>query len=68
MLIARVHPEILRAESSRTSCSTRRRSGTTGIVRSRIWRNILHDNGTRIIKFFLHLSKEAAKALPRTHR
>ena len=59
VLIVRVHPEILRKRSdSRTRRITRRRSGTTAIVRSRIWRRHLHVNGTRIIKFFLHLSKE----------
>ena len=58
VLIARVHPEILRSE---------------GVLRSpeeekTIWQNRfrsinnlethLHGNGTRVIKFFLHLSKE----------
>jgi PPK2 family polyphosphate:nucleotide phosphotransferase len=58
VLIARVHPEILRAE------------GVSGkhLDQKTIWRgryrsildleNHLDRNGTRIIKFFLHLSKE----------
>jgi PPK2 family polyphosphate:nucleotide phosphotransferase len=58
VLIVRVHPEILRAEGV---------PGTAGRAKS-IWqeryRSILglerhlDDNGTRVIKFFLHLSKE----------
>ena len=59
VLIVRVHPEILRSEGDAgRAASTTRQSGTTGIVRSWIWRRHLHANGTRIIKFFLHLSKE----------
>ena len=59
VLIARVHPEILRSEGdSGHAARTTRRSGTTAIVRSWIWRRHLHANGTRIIKFFLHLSKD----------
>ncbi len=58
VLIARVHPEILRSE------------GVPGLPRHErdIWRDRfrsiveleahLHANGTRIVKFFLHLSKE----------
>jgi PPK2 family polyphosphate:nucleotide phosphotransferase len=58
VLIARVHPEILRNEGLPDS-----RLGARGIWRDR-YRSIvdleahLHRNGTRIIKFFLHLSKE----------
>ena len=37
---------------------TTRRSGSTGIARSSDLEQHLHANGTRIIKFFLHLSKE----------
>ena len=58
VLIARVHPEILRAE----------RLPETELARGHIWRQRyesiqglerhLHRNGTRIVKFFLHLSKE----------
>lgn len=57
VLIVRVHPEILRAQSL-----------PNGVTGKRIWedryRSIvemechLHRSGTRIIKFFLHLSKE----------
>jgi PPK2 family polyphosphate:nucleotide phosphotransferase len=58
VLIARVHPQILRAEGIPTDLLDERT----------IWRNRyrsivnleqhLHVNGTRVIKFFLHLSKE----------
>ncbi len=58
VLIARVHPQILQSENLPEP-----RPGGESIWRSR-YRSIrdlerhLHDNGTRIIKFFLHLSKE----------
>ena len=58
VLIVRVHPEILRSEGSRT-----RRIDDKAVWHDR-YRSIvdlerhLHGNGTRIIKFFLHLSKE----------
>ena len=59
VLIARVHPEILRSEAMPGHPASRQEeSGTTGIVQLWIWRRHLHCNGTRIIKFFLHLSKE----------
>jgi PPK2 family polyphosphate:nucleotide phosphotransferase len=58
VLIARVHPEILRAE----------KLPETELADGHIWRKRyesilgierhLHRNGTRIVKFFLHLSKE----------
>jgi PPK2 family polyphosphate:nucleotide phosphotransferase len=58
VLIARVHPEILRSEGLPDSL----------LAEQAVWRNRyrsivdlerhLHANGTRIIKFFLHLSKE----------
>jgi PPK2 family polyphosphate:nucleotide phosphotransferase len=58
VLIARVHPEILRSESLPDFAQDDK-----AIWRSR-YRSIvgleqhLHDNGTRIVKFFLHLSKD----------
>ena len=58
VLIARVHPHILRTESVPDA-----RPPWKNIWRER-YRSIndlerhLHDNGTRILKFFLHLSKE----------
>ena len=58
MLIARVHPEILRGEGIPNATHADK-----GVWRSR-YRSIvdlerhLHANGTRIIKFFLHLSKD----------
>ena len=55
----RVHPEILRGEAiAATRRATRRRSGTSAIARSSNLERHLHANGTRIVKFFLHLSKE----------
>lgn len=58
VLIARVHPEILRSEAIPDLPH-----GDKAVWNDR-YRSIvhlerhLHDNGTRIIKFFLHLSKE----------
>ena len=58
VLIARVHPEILRGEGIPNATHANK-----GVWRSR-YRSIvalerhLHANGTRIIKFFLHLSKD----------
>jgi PPK2 family polyphosphate:nucleotide phosphotransferase len=58
VLIARVHPEILRSEglpgSSRAVKSTWRHRYES----IRHLEEHLHRNGTRIIKFYLHLSKE----------
>jgi len=57
VLIARVHPEILRGEGLPNQLSEDK-----AIWRSR-YRSIvdlerhLHDNGTRVVKIFLHLSK-----------
>jgi PPK2 family polyphosphate:nucleotide phosphotransferase len=58
VLIVRVHPELLRAEAlpdppraEKTFWRERYRS-INGLERH------LHDNGTRIVKFFLHISKE----------
>ncbi len=55
VLIARVHPEILKAEKlahvGKDVWEERFRS-INGLERH------LHDNGTRVIKFFLHMSKE----------
>ncbi len=58
VLILRVHPELLDAEGLPDA-----RAKTKGVWHDR-YRSIrdlerhLHDNGTRIVKFFLHLSKE----------
>lgn len=55
VLIARVHPEILRAENlpdAGKSIWDERFASINGLERH------LHANGTRVIKFFLHLSKE----------
>ena len=58
VLIVRVHPEILRAEGlpdELTNEKTFWRDRYRSIVDLE---NHLHRNGTRIIKFFLHISKE----------
>ena len=57
VLIARVHPEILRNEG----LPDKPRDKTVWHERYRSIANLerhLHGNGTRVIKFFLHLSKE----------
>ena len=58
MLIVRVHPEILRSEAIP---DTPHHDKKVWHDRYRSIANLerhLHENGTRIIKFFLHLSKE----------
>ena len=58
VLIARVHPEILRSEGI-PHASNDEKGVWHGRYRSiRDLEKHLHGNGTRIIKFFLHLSKE----------
>ncbi len=58
VLIARVHPEILKAEQIPDNLLNEG-SVWEGRYRSIVeLENHLHRNGTRIIKFFLHLSKE----------
>lgn len=58
VLIVRVHPEILRSEGiadaprGDSAIWRDRYSSITGLERH------LHSNGTRIVKFYLHLSKE----------
>jgi PPK2 family polyphosphate:nucleotide phosphotransferase len=57
VLIARVHPEILRSEGlpdSHHDKATWRRRYRSIVDLERH----LHENGTRVVKFFLHLSKE----------
>lgn len=58
VLIVRVHPELLQGERLRTG-----RPGARTIWKDRFrsivdFEHHLHRNGTQIIKFFLHLSKE----------
>ena len=58
VLVARVHPEILRNEGM-ADLPTGGKDVWHGRYRSILHlERHLHDNGTRIIKFFLHLSKE----------
>ena len=59
VLIVRVHPEILCSEGyARTGRSNEKTSGTDRYRSIVDLEGHLHRNGTRIIKFFLHLSKE----------
>jgi PPK2 family polyphosphate:nucleotide phosphotransferase len=59
VLIARVHPEILRAENLPDSAQPGDKSVWTERYRSILGlERHLDRNGTRIVKFFLHLSKE----------
>ena len=54
-----MHPEILRSEGLPDALLDEKDGlARDGIVRSSTSREHLHRNGTRIIKFFLHLSKE----------
>ncbi|KQW52097.1 MULTISPECIES: ADP-polyphosphate phosphotransferase [unclassified Roseateles] len=58
VLIVRVHPEILKAqslpkESTRTPAIWSARYASINALEQH-----LHSNGTRVVKFFLHLSKE----------
>jgi len=58
VLIVRVHPEILKAQAlpqdalDASDFWERRYASINGLERH------LHDNGTRVLKFFLHLSKD----------
>ena len=58
MLVARVHPEILAAQNLPGEVLEERISGRSGIAPFADLEQHLHRNGTRIVKFFLHLSKE----------
>ncbi len=55
---ARAPGDPAQRRSCRTRRATRRRSGRTATARSSTWRGTCTRNGTRIVKFFLHLSKE----------
>ena len=58
VLIARVHPEILRSEGT-PDCSLESEAIWTSRFRSILdLERHLHENGTRIVKFYLHLSKK----------
>ena len=58
VLIVRVHPEVLARRGAPRTRRSQERSGTTDIAPSSNLERHLHRNGTRIVKFFLHLSKE----------
>ena len=56
VLIARVHPDILKAENLPEGEGKKIWEHRFRAIRDLEWH--LHDSGTRIVKFFLHLSKE----------
>ena len=56
VLIVRVHPEILRGENLPKDGGKKLWEHRYRSIRD--FERHLHDNGTRIVKFFLHLSKE----------
>jgi PPK2 family polyphosphate:nucleotide phosphotransferase len=58
VLVVRVHPEILRNEGLADLPSDEHKVWRSRYRSIRHLERHLHDNGTRIIKFFLHLSKE----------
>jgi PPK2 family polyphosphate:nucleotide phosphotransferase len=58
VLIVRVHPEILRAENLPPECLDEKDIWQTRYRSIRDLERHLHRNGTRIVKFFLHISKE----------
>jgi PPK2 family polyphosphate:nucleotide phosphotransferase len=58
VLIVRVHPELLKAERLPDEARDHGRVWDKRFESIRSFERHLHDNGTRIIKFFLHLSKE----------
>ncbi|HEY0184353.1 MAG TPA: ADP-polyphosphate phosphotransferase [Rhodopila sp.] len=58
VLIVRVHPEILRSEGLADLPSEEKEVWRSRYHSISHLERHLHDNGTRIIKFFLHLSKE----------
>ena len=58
MLIVRVHPEILRRRGPSDGLHRRQTHLARPLSFDRELERHLHGNGTRIVKFFLHLSKE----------
>lgn len=58
VLIARVHPEILRAEKIPNTPSNMESLWKSRYKSITDFEHHLHQNGTRIVKIFLHLSKE----------
>ena len=58
VLIVRVHPEILRAAAAPGRADATRPHLETALRSIVDLERHLHRNGTRIVKFFLHLSKE----------
>jgi len=58
VLIVRVHPEILAAEELPSELADDKNIWKNRFHSIRGFESHLHQNGTRVIKFFLHLSKE----------
>jgi len=61
VLIARVHPKILRSEGVPDESRGRKSTWRHRYESIRHLEEHLHRNGTRIIKFYLHLSKEVQR-------
>jgi PPK2 family polyphosphate:nucleotide phosphotransferase len=58
VLIVRVHPEILAAQNLPKKTLKNKSLWASRFESIRGFEEHLHDNGTRVLKFFLHLSKE----------
>jgi PPK2 family polyphosphate:nucleotide phosphotransferase len=61
LLVARVHPEILGAEHLPEGADTGPRLWRQRYDDINAFERHLHRNGTRVVKFFLHISKEEQK-------
>jgi len=62
VLIVRVHPEILQSQQLPDEIKNDKDIWKQRFKQIREWENQLAANGTHILKFFLHLSKEEQKA------
>jgi PPK2 family polyphosphate:nucleotide phosphotransferase len=61
VLVARVHPEILRAELLPEELLDKKDIWKQRFQSIVDFEKLLHRNGTRVVKFFLHISKEEQK-------
>jgi len=61
VLVARVHPEILRAQSLPAELMEDKNIWKHRFQSMNHFEKHLHRNGTRVVKFFLHISKEEQK-------
>ena len=62
VLIVRVHPEILQSQQLPSSIKNDKGIWNSRFKQIREWEDHLTANGTEILKFFLHVSKEEQKA------